>query len=275
MQHCVKRIHTREYCGSSDSTFLQDLKELPPLHPSEVETVLRKKETASQSFPRKGEPIFPPPPDPSCTVSARSVVTSCKSSTSNFQQIRKVSQSFNHIGSSLEKYSVPAASSVANFSQIMRPSGIAPTLPPDSYPYLDLRSKCEPEFYQGASNYDPFSLPGFSNEYSSFNSYGRFTGYPSWSTLGKHEQSIPNRPAQGPSSIPSSDSSSFYRAFSTTSCLDNSPGFTTNLPFNQSFQNENMHGLHTYSSSVEAQQSGYGINLPTYNYPPPNTTSYM
>ncbi|VDK34750.1 unnamed protein product [Taenia asiatica] len=274
--HTVKRMHPSEYCDSSDSTFLKDLKELPPLHPSEVETVLRKKDMSTRNSSQKGEPIFPPPPDPSCTIPARAVATSSgKPSPSSVQRIRKGLQSFNQVVPSPDKYAIPTTSCVPNFGQSMRSSGLASSLPVASCPYVDLHAKYDPDCYIGAPpSYDQFGLPGFSNDYTGFNPYNRSPGYAPWVPLGKYDHNMSNRVAQTSASI-SPDSAPSYRSYPNTAGPENPSGFATNLPFNQSFQNEDfMQGM-PYPTSIDPQQSSYGINLSSYNYPPPNTTSYM
>ncbi|KAH9287131.1 hypothetical protein ECG_00871 [Echinococcus granulosus] len=276
--HAVKRLHSSEYCDSSDTTFLKDLKELPPLHPSEVETVLRKKDMSTRNHPQKGEPIFPPPPDPSCTISARGVATSAgKTSTSNAQRIRKGSQSFNSTGPSPDKYAIPTTSCVPNCGRSMRSDGLLSSLPAASYPHVDLRAKYDPDFYHNASSsYDQFGLAGFSNDYAGFNSYNRIPSYASWVSLGKYDHNMSDRIAQSSASISPPDIAPSYRNYPATVGPENPSGFTTNLPFNQPFQNEDfMHGMPSYPPSIDPQQSAYEMNFSSYNYPPPNTTSYL
>ncbi|KAM3175616.1 hypothetical protein ACTXT7_008165 [Hymenolepis weldensis] len=269
----LKRMHPSEYCENSDSNLLKDLKDLPALHPSQVSTVLRKKGMGSGNASQKGEPIFPPPPDPSCSLSARPVVSSgTKSTTSNAQRIRKGSQSFNQAGPS-----VPSTSCMNSYTQNMRP-GMSTSLAADSYPYADLRTKYDPDFYQSQSTcYDQLALPGFSNYYG-FNYYAHSSGHGNWPSLGKYEQSMSGRLTQPSStSLSPPDITAGYRAnYPVTTGPENPPGFTTNLPFNQSFQSDNfMQSMQSYPP-LDSQQPTYGMNLPSYSYPPPpNTTSYM
>nr|CDS32118.1 expressed conserved protein [Hymenolepis microstoma] len=270
----LKRMHPSDYCDHSDSNLLKDLKELPTLHPSQVDSVLRKKGMCSGNASQKGEPIFPPPPDPSCSLSARPVVSpATKSTTSSAQRIRKCSLPFNQDGPS-----VPPTSCVNNYTQNMRPA-ISTSFATDSYPYADLRTKYDPDFYPSQSTcYDQLALPGFSNYYG-FNSYGHSPSHGTWSALGKYEQSMSARITQPTSaSLSPPDITASYRAnYAVSTAPETSPGFTTNLPFNQSFHNDNfMQNMQSYPPSLESQQPTYGMNLPSYSYPPPpNTTSYM
>lgn len=273
-----KRMHPAEYCDNSDSNLLKDLKELPPLHPSQIDTVLRKKDISSRNPSQKGEPIFPPPPDPSCSISARPPVTSASKSTSNMQRARKGSQSFNQAGPSSNKYTMPSTSCMNNFSQSMRPLGVSSSLVPDSYPYSDLRAKYDPGFYQTASScYDQLVLPGFSN-YEGFSTYAHSSGHGAWPSLGKYDQNMSGRLAQSSTSLSPPDNTASYRAsYPVTTGPENPPGFATNLPFNQPFQQDNfMQSMQSYPPSIDPQQPSYGMSLPSaYAYPPPNTTSYM
>ncbi len=276
--HAVKRMNPGDFRDNVESAFLKDLKELPPLHPSEVETVLGKKD---RTLTPKVEPIFPPPPDPSCTIAARMPATNVSKSSS--QRMRKGSVSFNPTGSS----TTPSTSS---FSQVSRSSALP--APNETYPYMDFRAKYDPNCYSGMpSAYNQFSLTGFAPDYNAFNAYAGSSGYASWASLGKYDQPAPNRVAQSSTSLPSiTESTAAYRTYPTTATtsLDGAQNFAASLPFAHSFQNDNfMQSMQSYTAPLDPQQATYGMNLSTYNYPqatlpstqppapPPNTTSYM
>ncbi|VDD77105.1 unnamed protein product [Mesocestoides corti] len=278
----VKRMNPSEFRDSSDSTFLKDLKELPPLHPSEVETVLRKKDAGLRNVSQKVEPIFPPPPDPSCTVTPRtSAPTLNKSCSSGTHRLRKGAQLFNQAEHANSKYSTPTTSGVTNFGPATRQGTLpVPSIHSEPYPYVDFQTKYDPSCYPSmSSGYDQFTLPRFPNDYGNFSPYARSPGYSAWASLGKYDQSVPNRISQNPITASMSGTSN-YGSYLTTTAPGNPGGFTTNLPFNNSFQNENfIQNIQSYTSSVDSQQPAYGMNLSTYNYPqpsvPPNTTSYL
>lgn len=273
--HSVKRMHPSGYRDGSDPAFLKDLKELPPLHPAEVENVLCEKERVA---PPKVEPIFPPPTDPSCTIAAPMANKNLD------QRLRKGSVSYHPL----------AGPSTLNLGTIPRMSTMATTpvtVTDSSYPYMDLRAKYDPNCYTGMqSTYDHFDLPGFTPDSNSFNAYARSSGYASWASLGKYDQIVPNRVAPSTvTALPIADGLSGYRNYSTSSTsLESSPNFATSagVPFGNSFQNETfVQSMQSYSGALDPQQSAYGMNLSVYNYTsqpplppapqPPNTTSYM